>query len=284
MIHAPVTGPQSTKMTASRRLPVRADEFRFARRPLKPYRAAWSATVIKDKLLRFVPAAAHIRRLLDEREEHRAPNTRFETELEDHLTRHGCFEIRQFRHDSTSIPIALDLSQSAILGSRLTLLRTPTMGIRHAVQAGHVPLCGPREDSARRGPACRRRTRDLGTAVQGRAHPEEMGRAHCLQRRRDDRQGIRAQGRGRKSGRADDAPGRREDRRCGRRRHEHGHDPGLCDFRRWLAQRHSRCERDRSEARARPRHEGGGRGAQGAVASGRNPQGKGAGGDDLGPQ
>ena len=41
-----------------------------------------------EHLLRFVPLAAHIRRVLEEREEHRAPRTRFETELEDHLTRH----------------------------------------------------------------------------------------------------------------------------------------------------------------------------------------------------
>jgi len=40
-----------------------------------------------EHLLRFVPLAAHIRRVLDEREEHRAPRIRFEAELEDHLTR-----------------------------------------------------------------------------------------------------------------------------------------------------------------------------------------------------
>jgi hypothetical protein len=38
-------------------------------------------------LLRFVPLAAHIRRVLDDREDHRAPRTRFETDLEDHLPR-----------------------------------------------------------------------------------------------------------------------------------------------------------------------------------------------------
>ena len=43
--------------------------------------------VFAEHLLRFVPLAAHIRRVLDEREDHRAPRTRFETELEDHLTR-----------------------------------------------------------------------------------------------------------------------------------------------------------------------------------------------------
>lgn len=40
-----------------------------------------------EHLLRFVPLAAHIRRVLDERVQHRAPRTRFETELEDHMTR-----------------------------------------------------------------------------------------------------------------------------------------------------------------------------------------------------
>ena len=34
-----------------------------------------------------MPAAAHIRRVLDERDPHRAPRVRFEAELEDHLTR-----------------------------------------------------------------------------------------------------------------------------------------------------------------------------------------------------
>jgi NitT/TauT family transport system ATP-binding protein len=44
--------------------------------------------LFKEHLLRFVPLAAHIRRVLDERKGHRAPRTRFETELEDHLSRH----------------------------------------------------------------------------------------------------------------------------------------------------------------------------------------------------
>jgi NitT/TauT family transport system ATP-binding protein len=41
-----------------------------------------------EHLIRFVPLAAHIRRVLDERQDHKAPRVRFETELEDHLTRH----------------------------------------------------------------------------------------------------------------------------------------------------------------------------------------------------
>jgi NitT/TauT family transport system ATP-binding protein len=38
-----------------------------------------------EHLLRFVPLAAHIRHVLDEREGHLAPRVRFESELEDHL-------------------------------------------------------------------------------------------------------------------------------------------------------------------------------------------------------
>jgi NitT/TauT family transport system ATP-binding protein len=36
-------------------------------------------------LIRFVPLTGHIRHVLDEREEHRAPRERFEFELQDHL-------------------------------------------------------------------------------------------------------------------------------------------------------------------------------------------------------
>ncbi|MGO8919077.1 MAG: nitrate/sulfonate/bicarbonate ABC transporter ATP-binding protein [Stellaceae bacterium] len=43
--------------------------------------------LFKEHLLKFVPLAVHIRRVLDEREGHRAPRVRFESELEDHLTR-----------------------------------------------------------------------------------------------------------------------------------------------------------------------------------------------------
>jgi NitT/TauT family transport system ATP-binding protein len=41
--------------------------------------------LFREHLLRFVPLAAHIRQVLDEREDHRAPRGRFEFELEDHL-------------------------------------------------------------------------------------------------------------------------------------------------------------------------------------------------------
>jgi len=43
--------------------------------------------LFREHLLRFVPLAAHIHRILDEREDHQAPRVRFEAELEDHLTR-----------------------------------------------------------------------------------------------------------------------------------------------------------------------------------------------------
>jgi NitT/TauT family transport system ATP-binding protein len=39
-----------------------------------------------EQLLRFVPLAAHIWTVLSKREEHRAPRSRFEDELEDHLS------------------------------------------------------------------------------------------------------------------------------------------------------------------------------------------------------
>jgi NitT/TauT family transport system ATP-binding protein len=43
--------------------------------------------LFREHLIRFVPLAAHIRRVLDEREGHIAPRARFEPELEDHLSR-----------------------------------------------------------------------------------------------------------------------------------------------------------------------------------------------------
>ena len=43
--------------------------------------------IFEEHLLRFVPLAAHIRQVLDEREEHRAPRARFAFELQDHLNR-----------------------------------------------------------------------------------------------------------------------------------------------------------------------------------------------------
>ena len=42
--------------------------------------------LFKEHLLHFVPLAAHIRHVLDEREGHSAPRVRFKSELEDHLS------------------------------------------------------------------------------------------------------------------------------------------------------------------------------------------------------
>src|SRR5271169_3707317 len=39
-----------------------------------------------DHLLAYVPLAAHIKRVLDERPSHRAPATRFREEIEDHMS------------------------------------------------------------------------------------------------------------------------------------------------------------------------------------------------------
>jgi NitT/TauT family transport system ATP-binding protein len=43
--------------------------------------------LFREHLVRFVPLAAHIRQVLDDREGHQAPRARFEFELEDHLNR-----------------------------------------------------------------------------------------------------------------------------------------------------------------------------------------------------
>ena len=43
--------------------------------------------LFREHLLRFVPLAAHIRQVLEERDRHSAPRARFEYELEDHLPR-----------------------------------------------------------------------------------------------------------------------------------------------------------------------------------------------------
>jgi NitT/TauT family transport system ATP-binding protein len=43
--------------------------------------------LFREHLLRFVPLAAHIRQVLDERKGHAAPRARFEFELQDHLNR-----------------------------------------------------------------------------------------------------------------------------------------------------------------------------------------------------
>lgn len=48
--------------------------------------------LFREHLLRFVPLAAHIRHVLNERRDHRAPRARFEFELEDHLNRNDAEE------------------------------------------------------------------------------------------------------------------------------------------------------------------------------------------------
>lgn len=62
------------KLTAAGRLLAQSDTDRRKR-------------LFREHLLRFVPLAAHIRTVLDERESHAAPRGRFEYELEDHLPR-----------------------------------------------------------------------------------------------------------------------------------------------------------------------------------------------------
>jgi NitT/TauT family transport system ATP-binding protein len=42
--------------------------------------------LFREHLLCFVPLAAHVRRVLDERADHSAPRVRFKSELEDHLS------------------------------------------------------------------------------------------------------------------------------------------------------------------------------------------------------
>src|SRR5262249_35846401 len=42
--------------------------------------------MFRRHLLAYVPLAAHVRRVLDERASHRAPRSRFSDELEDHMT------------------------------------------------------------------------------------------------------------------------------------------------------------------------------------------------------
>jgi NitT/TauT family transport system ATP-binding protein len=45
-----------------------------------------SKTLFRQHLLNFVPLAAHVRRVLDDRASHTAPRSRFLDELEDHMT------------------------------------------------------------------------------------------------------------------------------------------------------------------------------------------------------
>ncbi|MFX6804089.1 AAA-associated domain-containing protein, partial [Acinetobacter baumannii] len=43
-------------------------------------------SLFAQHLIAYVPLAAHIRRVLDERPSHRAPAARFQDELEDHMS------------------------------------------------------------------------------------------------------------------------------------------------------------------------------------------------------
>ncbi|SDD15541.1 ABC transporter ATP-binding protein [Paraburkholderia lycopersici] len=65
---------RTIKLTAAGRLFVRAGDSERKR-------------LFREHVVQFVPLVAHIREVLDEREEHRAPRARFELELEDHLHR-----------------------------------------------------------------------------------------------------------------------------------------------------------------------------------------------------
>jgi NitT/TauT family transport system ATP-binding protein len=65
-------GAESIKLTAAGRL--------YARSGTEERRR-----LFREHLLTFVPFAAHIRQILAERDDHRAPRARFEFELEDHL-------------------------------------------------------------------------------------------------------------------------------------------------------------------------------------------------------
>jgi NitT/TauT family transport system ATP-binding protein len=42
--------------------------------------------LFREHFVRFVPLAAHIRQVINEREDHQPPRARFELELQDHLT------------------------------------------------------------------------------------------------------------------------------------------------------------------------------------------------------
>ena len=46
----------------------------------------WTKKLFQHQLLTYVPLAAHIRRVLQERANHIAPRSRFLDELEDHMT------------------------------------------------------------------------------------------------------------------------------------------------------------------------------------------------------
>ena len=66
---------------------------RFAVAPLDERKRLFA-----QHLLSYVPLAAHIRRVLDERASHMAPKSRFLDELEDHMTAKAAEQTLQRRH------------------------------------------------------------------------------------------------------------------------------------------------------------------------------------------
>jgi NitT/TauT family transport system ATP-binding protein len=78
--------------------------------------------LFREHLIRFVPLAAHIRQVLDERESHQAPRARFEFELQDHLNQDDADHTLRavigwgryaelFTYDDRTKTFGLDLSQ-----------------------------------------------------------------------------------------------------------------------------------------------------------------------------
>jgi len=78
--------------------------------------------LFREHLIRFVPLAAHIRQVLDEREGHQAPRARFEFELQDHLNQNDADSTLRavigwaryaelFTYDDRTRTFGLDLSQ-----------------------------------------------------------------------------------------------------------------------------------------------------------------------------
>ncbi len=78
--------------------------------------------LFQEHLIRFVPLAAHIRQVLDEREDHQAPRERFEFELQDHLNQNDADSTLRavigwgryaelFKYDDRTRTFGLDLSQ-----------------------------------------------------------------------------------------------------------------------------------------------------------------------------
>ena len=98
---------------------------------------------MREHLLRFVPLASHIHRVLEEREEHWAPHLRFKAELEDHLTRQEAertlgavigwaryaelfgYDARPRRFTSTRLAFCRSDTSGGAAGGRRNALHTP---------------------------------------------------------------------------------------------------------------------------------------------------------------